>query len=112
MKNGNGVTCWKEIGSWGDRSCPELKTHVHCRNCPTYAAGAAQLLDVEVSADYLAEQTRRYAQRKEVVRPGARSVVVFRLGSGWLALPTAIFTEIAPLRSIHSVPHRRERVVT
>lgn len=105
-------TCWSRIGTAGDRSCPELAAHVHCRNCPVYSAGAARLLDVEVSADYLEEQARRYAQRKETVRPGANSVVIFRLASEWLALPTALFNEVAPLRRLHSLPHRRERVVT
>src|SRR4029077_5730556 len=26
--------CWNRIGVRGDASCPELKHHVHCRNCP------------------------------------------------------------------------------
>lgn len=110
--NATGQHCWKEIGTSGDRSCAELPAHVHCRNCPTFARGAARLLDVEVSADYLAEQARRFAQRKEIARPGARSVVVFRLGTEWLALPTAVFSEVAPLRPVHSLPHRRDGVVT
>ena len=113
MNNGHGTSsCWKGIGIWGDRSCPELKTHVHCRNCPVYAEGAAQLLDVPVTPEYLAEQTRRYAQRKEVTKLGERSVVIFRLGAEWLGLPTSVFSEISPLRLVHSLPHRRDRVVT
>lgn len=104
--------CWKRIGIWGDRSCPELKTHIHCRNCPVYAEAATRLLDVEVSPDYLAEQARRYAQRKELKRPGRHSVVIFRLGAEWLALPTAVFSEVAALRPVHSLPHRRDRAVT
>ncbi len=104
--------CWKRIGTWGDRSCPELKTHVHCRNCPVYSAGAARLLDAEVPESYLAEHARHYAQAKAQVRPGARSVMIFRLASEWLALPTTVFREVAPLRMLHSLPHRRDRVVT
>jgi chemotaxis-related protein WspD len=111
MNNGNTTTCWKSIGTWGDRSCPELKPHVHCRNCPVYAAGAAKLLDVEVSADYLAEQTHRYAQRKELARPGEHSVVIFRLAGEWLALSTSVFSEVASQRRVHSLPHRRDRAV-
>jgi len=34
--------CWTTIGVRGDASCPELKQHVHCRNCPVYSAGARQ----------------------------------------------------------------------
>lgn len=104
--------CWKRIGTWGDRSCPELKAHIHCRNCPVYSAGAAQLLDAEVPESYLTEHARHYARAKPALRPGARSAVIFRLAGEWLALSTAVFREIAPLRPIHSLPHRRDRVVT
>ena len=45
--------CWDRIGVQGDASCPELKQHVHCRNCPVYSAGAMQLLDREMAADAL-----------------------------------------------------------
>lgn len=111
MNGAASLDCWKRIGIWGDRSCPELKQHVHCRNCPVYGAGAVSLLDTEVSADYLTEQARRYAREKELARPGARSVVVFRLATEWLALPTAVFREIAPLRPVHVLPHRSDRIV-
>ncbi len=33
--------CWNRIGVRGDGSCPELKRHIHCRNCPVYSAAAA-----------------------------------------------------------------------
>ena len=29
--------CWNRIGVNGDRSCPELTSFVHCRNCPVFA---------------------------------------------------------------------------
>ena len=28
------------IGVSGDRSCPELNSHIHCRNCPVFAGAA------------------------------------------------------------------------
>ena len=37
--------CWREIGVSGDRTCPELVEHLHCRNCPTHAQIARKLLD-------------------------------------------------------------------
>ena len=104
--------CWKRIGTWGDRSCGELTKHVHCRNCPVYSASASRLLNAEVSDDYLVDHARHYAQAKRSVQPGARSAVVFRLAGEWLALSTAVFREVAPLRPVHSLPHRRDRVVT
>lgn len=113
----NGTTethdaCWKRIGTWGDRSCPELPAHGHCRNCPTYAAGAARLLDAEVPPGYLASGARRYAQPKAETQAGAKSAVVFRLAGEWLALGTDVFQEIAPVRPVHSLPHRHDALVT
>ena len=29
--------CWNRIGVHGDKSCPLLDEHVHCRNCAVYA---------------------------------------------------------------------------
>lgn len=103
--------CWKRVGTWGDRTCPELRPHLHCRNCPIYSAGASRLLDAEVSETYLAEHARAYAEPKRAARVEAHSVVVFRLLQEWFALPTAVFHEIAPLRPVHSLPHRRDRAV-
>ena len=104
--------CWKRIGTWGDRSCPELSVHGHCRNCPVYAAGAARLLDAEVAPEYLAEGARRHAQAKTGTRAGVHSVVVFRIADEWFALPSSLFQEIAPLRPVHSLPHRRDALVS
>jgi chemotaxis-related protein WspD len=104
--------CWKRIGIWGDRSCPELRQHLHCRNCPVYAAGAMRLLDAEVPDSYLASHATHYAQAKRDSRQGSRSAVIFRLASEWFALSTAVFREVAPLRAVHSLPHRRDRIVT
>jgi chemotaxis-related protein WspD len=106
------ANCWKRIGTWGDRSCPDLKPYIHCRNCPVYSAGAARLLDTEVSETYLADHARHYAQAKQEARPGARSAMVFRLAGEWFAMSIAVFREIAPLRPVHSLPHRRDRVVS
>ncbi|WP_233237774.1 chemotaxis protein CheW [Bordetella sp. LUAb4] len=37
--------CWNRIGVQGDMSCPRLREHIHCRNCPVYATAARRLLD-------------------------------------------------------------------
>ncbi len=103
--------CWKRIGVWGDRSCKELGPVVHCRNCPVYSAAAVQLLDGELSDEHLAEWTNHFAQAKQLQERDTRSAVIFRLGVEWLALPTAVFKEVAPPRPIHSLPHRRTKVV-
>jgi chemotaxis-related protein WspD len=99
--------CWNTIGVRGDQSCPELKQHIHCRNCPVYSAGAAELLDGDPPADYLAEWTRHFAQRKPAEDVETRSIVIFRIGAEWLALPASVVVEVANVLPVHSLPHRQ-----
>ncbi len=103
--------CWNKIGVHGDGSCPELERHVHCRNCPVYSASAAKLLDAELPAGHLAEWTGHFAAAPRVEEAGTRSVVIFRIGAEWLALPATVFDEVATLRAVHTLPHRRGGVV-
>lgn len=103
--------CWNRIGVRGDSSCPELRHHVHCRNCPVYSAAAVSLLDTELPEGHLSEWTGHIAREQLAAPADTQSVVLFRIGAEWLALPTAMFKEIADLRSIHSIPHRRNGVV-
>lgn len=98
--------CWNRIGVRGDASCPQLAEHVHCRNCPVHAAAAARLLGVALPPGHLDYWTRHVAQPRAVEEPDTHSVLVFRVGAEWLALPTALFKEIAARRAIHSIPHR------
>lgn len=104
-------TCWKQIGIWGDRTCPELKVHTHCRNCPVYCNAAAALLDREPPPDYQADWTMLIAQPRKTKLAGDKSVVIFRIGAEWLALPTNVFQEVTDQRPIHSLPHRQGRVI-
>jgi chemotaxis-related protein WspD len=104
--------CWNVIGVRGDASCPELKQYVHCRNCPVYSAGAADLLDADAPPGYSADRTARFAEPAIAVEEGeTRSVVIFRVWSEWLALPTSVVIEVANLLPIHSLPHRPNGVV-
>ena len=109
--------CWNRIGVRGDASCPRLAGYIHCRNCPVHDAAAARVLDREQSADAVfgqevlhretAQSLSEYAAREA----DATSWLVFRIGDEWLGLPTAIFQQVAQLRPIHSLPHRRHRAV-
>ncbi|MDQ0650383.1 chemotaxis protein CheW [Pseudomonas cedrina] len=100
--------CWNRIGIHGDRSCPLLADHIHCRNCSVYSAAATRLLD-------------RYALQQEAHRPYAamergedvvtRSLLIFRLGEEWLGIATRCLVEVAPLQPIHSLPHQRSRAL-
>jgi len=99
--------CWNQIGVFGDGTCPELAKAIHCRNCPVYAAGGRSLLEREPPADYLREWTQALAEAKDEDRAeDTLSVLIFRLGREWLALPTHVCQEVAEMRPIHMLPHR------
>jgi len=105
------IDCWNKIGVHGDASCPKLEKHIHCRNCPVYAAAAVQLLDRDLPSDFLDEWTRHIAQAKPATESTPQSVVVFRIGAEWLGLQTNSLKEIVSIRPVHSLPHRRNGVV-
>lgn len=105
------IDCWKTIGVQGDGSCKELLVHIHCRNCPVYSAAASRMLDRERSVAAVDEATRLFASEKLGDERADQSAFLFRVGGEWLALPTAVLDEVADLRAIHSLPHRRSGVV-
>ncbi len=47
------------------------------------------------------------SEQEEVRADEVLSVLVFRLGMTWLALPTHVCKEVAERRAIHTLPHRR-----
>ena len=123
-KPGDG-DCWSLIGVSGDRTCPELSTFIHCRNCPVFATAARTFFDRPAPEGYLAEWTRwlavsatqkageeqhnmsddeHYSQADKV------SVLVFRLGVEWLAFRTQTVAEVTTPRPIHRVPRRTNEV--
>ncbi len=100
--------CWNRIGIHGDKSCPLLADHIHCRNCSVYSAAATRLLD-----RYALQQDAHRAYNavelgEEVV---TRSLLMFRLGEEWLGIATRCLVEVAPLQPIHSLPHQRSRAL-
>jgi chemotaxis-related protein WspD len=99
--------CWNRIGVRGDGSCPELERHVHCHNCGVYSSAAQALLNRPLSAEHLSEHSRHFARPKEADEPGTHTVVIFRIAAEWLALPMSALREIVSVRTIHSLPHRR-----
>lgn len=103
--------CWNRIGIRGDASCPELKGHVHCRNCPTYSVAAANLLDRVPPVGEAAIWRSEFARPAPLPKEGTESILVFRIGSEWLGLQTSLIKEIAEERKIHSLPHQRNAAV-
>jgi len=98
--------CWNLIGVHGTASCPELVAHVHCRNCPTHASAAAQLLDIEIPAGYARHWTELVAQEQPLFAPATKSIVIFRVDEERLALSTDILREIVDMRPIRTLPHQ------
>lgn len=96
--------CWNRIGIRGHKSCPQLPAHVHCRNCPVYAAAAKRILDrlppQMEDGDDAAAGTQE--------RGDLSSLLVFRVQREWLALPTRALDEVAGMRRILGLPHRRD----
>jgi chemotaxis-related protein WspD len=103
--------CWNTIGVSGNGSCRELPRFTHCRNCPVYASAAAQLLDRPVTPELRREWMEHFAREKKLTASARTSLVIFRIGPEWLALPTPAFQEVAESRTMHTLPHRRHGVV-
>jgi chemotaxis-related protein WspD len=99
--------CWSRIGVLGDGSCRELPRYVHCRNCPVYAEAGARLLERPLQPHYRQAWSIHYARSQTAAVPGGLSVLLFRIGSEWIALPTTVVQLVVEMRPIHSLPHRR-----
>jgi chemotaxis-related protein WspD len=120
--------CWNRIGTRGDGSCPKLAEHSRCLNCPVFEDAAARLLDRPVgdielgqSAASVPNALSREPASAALNEPAAvetsansgatQSALVFRIAEEWLGLPTAALRQVDDIRPIHSLPHRRNRVV-
>jgi chemotaxis-related protein WspD len=103
--------CWNRIGIRGDASCPELQRHVHCRNCPTYTAAAAILLDRALPDGEAVIWRSESASAERLPMGDMESILIFRIGGEWLGLQSALIKEIAEERKVHSLPHHRNDAV-
>lgn len=115
--------CWNRIGVFGDRSCEQLSTHVHCRNCPVYSAAGRSLLQRLPPDNYLAEWTTLLAEGQQtsgrsllsadgaaVRNERSLSLMVFRLAEELFALPVAVLLEVSAPYVVHSIPQRSNAV--
>ena len=116
--------CWSQIGVSGDRTCPELSTFIHCRNCPVFATAARSFFDRPAPEGYLAGWSSWLAKswedggdegsgedENEAQSHGEKvSVLIFRLGPEWLAFRTQTVAEVTTPRPVHRVPHRTNEV--
>jgi chemotaxis-related protein WspD len=102
--------CWNRIGIAGDRTCPELVEHIHCRNCPVFSNTARTLFDRAAPDGYLKEWTTALAATVQPAEDDFASLFLFRLNQEFLGLRTPLLVEVTPRRPIHRVPHRSNAV--
>lgn len=98
--------CWRIVGVGGDKSCPELETFIHCRNCPVLAEAARGFFDREAPAGYLDTWRTILEEPAAAAATETTSVLVFRLEREWFALPTTALVEVTTVRPRHGIPHR------
>jgi chemotaxis-related protein WspD len=103
--------CWNRIGISGDRSCPELQAHIHCRNCPVYESAAKAFFDRPAPEGYLEEWVLDLAGPCHESDTKHLSVLIFRLHREWLALATKAVVEVTTTRPVHVIPHRSNEVL-
>jgi chemotaxis-related protein WspD len=103
--------CWNRIGVSGDRTCPELETHIHCRNCPVFSAAARSFFDRPAPSGYLSEWTKILAEPTVQTGTDDVSLLIFRLHGEWLALGTRAIAEVTATRPVHRIPHRSDGVI-
>ena len=105
--------CWNRIGVWSlvEKRCERLQEYIHCQNCPVYSRSGKQLLEREMPASYLDECTVNLSGSKEETSQNLVSAIFFRVGDEYYALSTLLFNEITHMRPIHSIPHRKNRIL-
>lgn len=102
----NDAGCWNLIGVAGDKSCGKLAPLVHCRNCDVYAGAAQRNLQRPVGDTYRAEWAAQLRKPVAAADSSDTSALAFRIGREWLALPTAMVSQVAPQAAAHRLPHR------
>ena len=103
--------CWNRIGVRGDGSCPELSSTFTAATVRFTRQRPWRCSIASCRPTTSTDWTSHFAQEQRIEQLDTHSVVIFRIGAEWLALPTPVFKEVAELRAIHSLPHRRGGVV-
>jgi chemotaxis-related protein WspD len=98
--------CWNRIGVQGDRTCPEIPKHVHCRNCHVYANAGSHLFNRQPPQEWLDANRARLAELDAPLESDTITVLVFRLSDECIAFDVRSVLEVAEPRYVHRVPHR------
>ncbi len=103
--------CWKTKGIYGDRSCPKLVLHTHCRNCEVYTEAASRLRDqfyvqdTDEQSSFVSRNTRHTAKQQ------TQRHIIFRLEQQWFAIPSRYLTEVTLPLVVRAVPNRHSKVL-
>ena len=123
--------CWREIGISGDRSCVELTTLIHCRNCSAYTRTARQVFDrplperdesvngsshsaftdLQFSDPFSNQFSDLEDGRSLDDEMGRNAIAIFRLEQEWFALPATMFHSIVSWRQVRPIPHRSNELL-
>lgn len=105
--------CWNQIGVWGtaDEKCSILKQVIHCQNCSIYSQAGRNLLNRATPEDYQENWQNTYKKQKIDINSEFESAIIFRLGYEWFALSVCALEEITDIVTIHSIPHRHNKVL-
>ena len=111
--------CWNVIGVTGNRSCLELSTYIHCRNCPVYSKTGRNLLERFPLENYRLEWTELFAQTTvddylksdNLAISETVTVIIFRLQQEWLAISAEVFQQTTPSTTVHTIPHRSNQIL-
>jgi chemotaxis-related protein WspD len=96
---------------WGNHSCRELATWVHCHNCPVLHKAGRSLFNQTPPGDYLEEWGALLAEAHEERAVGKESLMIFRLGAEWLGLRAGLFQSIEEQKAVHRIPHRSNKIL-
>ena len=106
------ASCWQTIGVMGDRSCEQLSTLIHCRNCPIYTQAARQLFDrLQPDDDSTPLQKRPARSSVDPAEINTSSLALFRIAQQWFALPANLFQQVLTTRVIRPIPHRSNEIL-
>ncbi len=102
-----GDSCRQTIGVEGDNSCPELVTHIHCRNCPEFAKIGRALLFRQTPVHYSEQWSQVLAGQSDTAESiQQESVIVFRIAEQRLAMPVTIVKDVRDQVPVRLIPHR------
>lgn len=72
---------------------------------------ASTLFERAPSQEYIEEWTESLLQALSETPKDILSVMVFRIGQEWLALPTVYFKEVTVRRLVHPLPHKNNKIL-